>query len=149
MAMNATPSDLSARPRPNVDADGAPFWAAARDKQLVIQRCVDCGTLRYYPRRQCPVCWSTDPEWVPATGRGTIYTHSVVRRSPSPGFQDLVPYSVALIDLEEGVRMLSRIVDATVEDVRIGAQVEVRFEVLDDEVTLPVFALVAPTGGRA
>jgi uncharacterized protein len=141
MALNSPLTTLSARPRPKLDADGAPFWAAAREERLVIQRCADCGTLRYYPRRQCPVCWSDTCEWVQASGRGTIYTWSIVRRAPSPGFQDIVPYAVALIDLDEGVRVLSRLVDSALEEVRIGASVQVRFEVLDNEVTLPLFTL--------
>jgi uncharacterized protein len=141
MAPNTSSIPLHDRPRPKIDADGAPFWAATRERRLVIQRCADCGRLRYFPRRHCPVCWSATVDWVPVSGRGTIYTYSVVRRSPSPGFKDLVPYAVALIDLEEGVRVFSRLVDCAVEDVGIGAPVDVRFEALDDEVTLPLFTL--------
>jgi uncharacterized OB-fold protein len=130
------------RPLPKLDADGSPFWEGTKREELLLQRCDSCEALRFFPRRQCPVCWSAAVRWEPAVGRGTIYSFAIVHRAPSAGFSHLVPYAIALVDLEEGVRMLSRLTDSDLDSVVIGADVEVRYEPVTDEVTLPLFALV-------
>lgn len=129
------------RPLPVVDADSAPFWAAVRDRQLRVQRCLDCDRFVFYPRALCPHCHSDRLEWAACSGRGTIYSYTVARRPAGPAFAADVPYVVVLVDLDEGVRMLSNLVTGDVESVRIGARVVVRFEDVADGVTLPMFEL--------
>lgn len=126
-----------ARPLPVPDGDTRPFWDAAKEHHLVIQRCQDCQTAIFYPRAVCPTCMSDRITWIEASGRGTIYSYTVVHRAP-PGFQDSVPYVVALIDLDEGARMMSNVVDDPAK-VRIGAPVEVLFDDVTEEITLPKF----------
>ena len=133
-----------ARPRPAADADSEPFWSAARDGRLILQRCGMCESYIHYPRFLCPTCHARELEWVDAAGTGVIYSYTVSRRPPSPAFADAVPYVVALVELTEGPRLMTNIVDAP-EDVWIGAPVEVIFETIDDACTLPVFRLLTRT----
>ena len=137
------------RPLPVADSDSAPFWAALREGRLQLQRCGGCGRYVFYPRALCPHCHSSDLEWVPVAGTGTIYSYTVARRPAGPAFAADVPYVLVLVDLDEGVRMLTRLLTADVDSVRIGARVVVDFEVVTDEVTLPAFRLAdEPSAGR-
>lgn len=124
---------------PTVEAETRPFWDAAADGRLLIQRCSACDAWQYYPRPFCKACWSEDVEWAEASGRGTVYTFSVVRRNDLPPFGDRVPYVPAIIDLEEGPRMMSEVVDADPDAVEVGQAVVVDFRDLDDELKRPVF----------
>jgi uncharacterized OB-fold protein len=130
-----------ARPLPVPDGDTKPYWDAAKEHRLVIQRCQDCGEAIFYPRSVCPHCMSDRIAWIDASGRGTIYSYVVVHRAPA-AFADLAPYVVALIDLEEGVRLMSNVVGAAASDVKIGAPVEVVFDDVTPEITLPKFRLL-------
>jgi uncharacterized OB-fold protein len=117
--------------------DSAPFWKGCNDGQLIIPRCSACGQLNWFPRAMCRYCSSTELEWTPMSGRGSIYSFSVVSRPPS---DDLPPsYVVALVDLEEGVRMMTHIVGAEPAALRIGLPVTVEFQPVSDEIALPVF----------
>lgn len=127
---------------PVVDADSEPFWEAVADRRLTAQKCQQCGRFVFYPRALCPFCHSEDLSWTPLRGSGTVYSFTVSRRAPSPEFADLVPYVVVLVDLDEGIRMMSNLVGA-VDDVRCGARVVVRFEATPDGQTLPMFELSA------
>lgn len=127
------------RPLPVIDADSAPFWAAARDRRLRVQRCLECDRHVFYPRALCPHCHTELVEWVDCSGHGTIYSYTVARRPAGPAFADDVPYVVVLVDLDEGVRMLSNLLTDDVESVRIGGRVVVRFDDVADGVTLPLF----------
>jgi uncharacterized OB-fold protein len=137
------------RPLPVLDDDSRPFWAAVRDRSLRVQRCLECRRYVFYPRALCPHCHADRLEWAECSGRGTIYSYTVARRPAGPAFAADVPYVVVLVDLDEGVRLLSNLVTADVESVRIGARVVVRFEDVTDEVTLPLFELAddVPAGG--
>lgn len=128
------------KPLPLPDGDTRPFWEAAQEHRLVIQRCGDCQQPIFYPRSVCPHCMSDRITWVHASGRGTVYSYTVVHRSP-PAFQQEVPFVVALVELEEGVRMMTRIVGSPPQAVRIGAAVEVVFDDVTPEITLPKFRL--------
>ena len=128
------------RTLPVPDGDTKPYWDAAKQHRLAIQRCAACGRAIFYPRSVCPYCMSDQIDWFDASGRGTIYSYTVVHRAP-PGFTDSVPYVVALIDLAEGVRLMSNIVDCSPSDVRIGAPVEVTYDDVTPEITLPKFRL--------
>ncbi len=132
--------DVWPAPLPTIDPDSAAYWQAAREGYLGLPHCQNCDKYFFYPRMLCPHCHSTKVETVRVSGRGTIYTYTIVRRHPNPAFNARVPYAIALIDLAEGPRMLSA-VRAAPEQVKIGATVEVVFEPLSEEVTLPCFKL--------
>lgn len=134
------------KPLPVVDADTRPFWEAAREHRLLIQHCPDCGRYVYYPRAICPHCHSDRLEWREASGEGTIYSFTVSRRPAGPAFEDDVPYVVAIIELEEGPRMMSNVKTDDVEKIRIGERVRVAFENVTDEIALPKFELEADRG---
>ncbi|RMF85370.1 MAG: Zn-ribbon domain-containing OB-fold protein [Nitrospinota bacterium] len=127
------------KPLPVVDEESRPYWEACKRHELVIQRCKDCGTFRFYPRALCGECLSGNTEWVRASGKGTVYTFTVTYQNRGAGFRDELPYILAYVELEEGVRMLTNIVDCPPEKVRIGMPVEVTFEDVTEEITLPKF----------
>ena len=129
------------KPLPVVDADTRPFWEAAAEHRLLIQHCTNCDNFVFYPRVLCPHCHSEGLEWREASGRGTIYSFTVSRRPASPGFKDDVPYVVAIVELEEGPRMMSNVRVDDVGRVRIGQRVRVVFEDVTNEITLPKFEL--------
>lgn len=133
------PIDKVARSTPpRLDPDNAEYFAAAAAGRLIIQRCTDCGLPRYYPRLLCPDCHSEASDWMQASGLGTVHSYSVVWRAPLPQFADMVPYIVALVDLDEGVRMFTR-VDAPHDDIRIGDRVTCRIEKMSEDIGIPVF----------
>lgn len=131
-------------PLPRPTALSRPFWDGCRDGALRFQRCRDCGTAVFIPQPVCTGCFGDGLEWVESSGRGSVYSHTVVHRPPSPGFA--VPYVVVIAELEEGWHMLSNLVDCDPEEVRIGMPIEVVFVRKSDEITLPCFR---PTGARA
>jgi hypothetical protein len=127
--------------QPSIDEpDTGPFWAATAEHRLTYQVCRDCGGVVFYPRGHCTHCVGTDLEWRESAGLGTLYTYSVVRDNRQPGLAELVPYAVALVDLDEGFRLLTRLVDVEMDQIRIGARVQVRWRDLG-EVSLPEFTL--------
>lgn len=145
--MNA-PAAAPPRPRPVVNAWSQPFWDAARAQHLLLQHCDDCRAWIFYPRIACPHCGSDAIGWRPASGRGTIYSFTVVENNAPSAFAPLVPYVVAVIRLEEGVQMLSNIVDCEPATLRCDQPVEVVFRRLDDEFTLPCFRPRDSAGNR-
>ncbi len=129
------------RPLPRLNEhDTREFWQATKTRELKYQKCDDCGTVVFYPRRHCTGCTGGSLSWHVASGKGTVYTYSVVRQSYHPFFRNLIPYAVAWIDLDEGPRILSNIVgvDDPLSDIEIGQRVEVQWEE-HDEVCIPLF----------
>jgi uncharacterized OB-fold protein len=127
---------------PVADLETAPYWEATRSGKLLVKECRACGRVYFYPRSHCPRCWSRDTTWRESSGSGTVYTFTVVYQNDLPPFRDRLPYVVAIVELEEGVRMTSNIEGISVEDVRCGMPVRVAFreEPRGDEiVALPVF----------
>lgn len=124
---------------PTPDDETQPFWDAARDHRLLIRRCRACDKAHFYPRPFCPFCWSDDVEWEEASGRATLYTYSIVHRNDLPPFPDRVPYVAAVVDLAEGPRMMSNVVDCELDDLRIGMPLEVTFREETGEFSVPVF----------
>lgn len=120
------------------------FWAATRKNQLLIQHCKECGAHIFYPRKVCPECWSDNLDWLPATGKGRVYTFSVMMDMVEPKFMADLPYVLAMVDLDEGIRMTTRIVQCDPEAVSIDMPVEVVFQELSAEFSLPVFRPVDP-----
>lgn len=127
------------KPLPAITEDGAPYWDATRQGRLAVQRCRDCGHLRFPPSAVCPKCLSEAHDWHALSGRGVIYSFIIVHRPQHPAFFGDAPYNVAIVELDEGIRLHSNIVETTNEALRIGLPVEVVFEKIDDEVTLPKF----------
>ena len=127
------------KPLPTVVGETAPFWQACREGRLLIQRCRDCGSPQFYPRGVCSHCLSGRVEWVQASGKGTVWSFTVTYVNRAPGFRDETPYVLALVELEEGVKMFTNIVDCPPEEVRIGMPVEVTFVRATDEISLPYF----------
>ena len=123
---------------PQIDASTQEFWDAARRGVLRIKHCNACGANHYYPRPFCPKCWSTDVNWFDAAGTGTLYTYSVVHSNDLPAFRDRVPYVVAIVDLDEGPRMETNIVDCPLDELRVGMRVTVAFED-EGDIVLPRF----------
>lgn len=138
---------MTSRPVPQPTPETAPFWAATVAGRLSIQKCRACGEHIFYPRLVCTACMSDALDWVDCSGRGTVYAFTVVERAPG-AFADMVPYVVALIDLQEGPRMMSWVRVDNVEDVHIGMPVSVIFDPLSETVALPVF-VPAPAAGNA
>jgi uncharacterized OB-fold protein len=128
---------------PTPDNDSSDFWAAAREERFLIKRCSDCGRAHYYPRPFCPHCWSTKVEWEEASGRGELYTYSVVHSNDLPPFHQRVPYVAAIVDLEEGPRAMTNVVDCEFDDLQIGMPLQVAFREISDDYTIPVFKPVA------
>ena len=130
---------MSERYEPPVTDVSAPFWDATREKRLTIQRCADCERWIWYPRSACTGCLGEDLRWTDVAGAGSVYAVTVHHRPGVAEMNDRVPYAVALVELQEGVRMLTNIVDCDPESVRIGQQVLVAWEALSDGRNLPVF----------
>ena len=125
---------------PSPTPETRPFWEGCKAGRLVLPRCVDCGQAHYYPRAHCPHCWSQNLAWEQMSGKGKVYSFVITHRG-APGFQEETPYSIAVVELDEGPRMLTNIVGIaqTPEDIRVDMPVEVVFEDSSDEIALPKF----------
>jgi len=127
------------KPLPLITPDNAPFWQGCRNGQLLLQCCTACGAWRYPPGPVCPRCASINASWVPATRRGRIHSFVIYHRAFHPAYAQEVPYAMALVELDEGVRLLLRVVDCPLEALAIELSGEVRFTQVTAEVSLPVF----------
>lgn len=134
--------NTSARPLPTPTDLTLPYWEAARHGQLFVQQCRHCTKHQFYPRSFCMHCMSEALDWVEASGKGQIYTYTVNRRGANSYMAEHTPYVVAIIELEEGVRLMANIIDSRLEDLAISKPVQVVFEKVNDEITLPQFKLV-------
>jgi uncharacterized OB-fold protein len=130
---------MSARPLPEMTPEMAPFWAAARRRQLAVQRCSSCGTHRFPARDLCSRCLGREAEWVTVSGRGTLFSYAIMHQVYHPGFADRVPYAVVVVELDCGARLVSNLQDTPLDRLAIGMPVEVAFEELSADVVLPVF----------
>jgi uncharacterized OB-fold protein len=128
-------------PLPTVTADSRAYWQAANEGRLAIRRCKSCTARHFLPRHLCPVCWSDELEWIDASGRGTVHSFTVIRRAPLASYAGRVPYVVALIDLEEGPRMMTNIVGDNALDTKIGDRVTIDFEKRGEQ-NIPQFVRV-------
>ena len=131
------------KPLPKSDPVTAPFWDSVTRGAMEIQRCDGCATFVFYPRALCPHCGSRALRWTPVSGRGRIYALTIVHRPTNAAFKPDGPYVVALIELEEGCRMMSNIVEAAPDPktVQIGIPVDIVYDRVTDQVTLPKFRL--------
>ena len=124
-------------PRPPLHGEEAVYFEFCRRGELRIQRCGSCGRHVFYPRAICPHCLAAELEWVPASGRGAVHTFTVQHRA-GPDYRGPMPFVIAIVELEEGVRMLTRIA-ADPETVRIGMPVTVAWATLAEDFQVPVF----------
>jgi len=131
------------KPLPEITAESKGFWEGCRRHELLIQKCRVCGALRHYPRAMCPNCGSWETEWVKVSGRGKVYSWMVTHRPFHHGFAGDVPYVSVIVELEEGVRLMTEVVDVKPEELYIGMPVEVVFEDVMPEITLPKFKKAA------
>jgi uncharacterized OB-fold protein len=124
---------------PTIEDESRPFWDGATEGHFLIKRCRSCRHAHHYPRPFCPFCWSEDVVWENASGRATLYTYSTVYVNDLYPFREKVPYIAAVVDLDEGPRVMTRLVDVTDADVQVGMPLVVDFEQVTEDLTVPVF----------
>jgi len=129
------------KPIPAVTPDMREFFAGAREGRLMVQKCDDCGRLRFPAYEICSNCDSTRARWVPVSGRGSVFSFNIMHQVYHPAFAAEVPYAVVVVELEEGCKITSNLLGVKPHDIKCGMPVEVVFEKLSDEVTVPKFRL--------
>ncbi|MBV9825731.1 MAG: Zn-ribbon domain-containing OB-fold protein [Alphaproteobacteria bacterium] len=117
---------------PPINVETQKFWDAAAEGKLLIKKCTDCGEPHFYPRDICPFCFSDKTEWVEASGKGVVYTYSVMRRAP-------VPYAIGYVTLAEGPTIMSNIVDCDLNSIKCGQSVKLVFKPSDGGPPVPMF----------
>lgn len=127
------------KPLPDIEDLTHPFWDAVQQDQLVVQRCADCGAWVWHPRAWCSACYGPNLAWTPVTGRGEVWTYSVVHYAPVPGYADAVPYVLATVRLAEGPQLMTNVVGCDWRAVAIGMPVEVCFEAREGGFKVPQF----------
>ena len=132
-------TDPYSKPLPLLDGLAKGFYDWCKRNELRFQRCTDCGAWRHVPREMCAECGSWNWEWAKSSGRGTVFTWTVVARALHPAFQSDIPYAPVVVEMDEGVRLLSSVVDCPPDQLRIGMPVEVMFDAVTPDVTLPKF----------
>lgn len=123
---------------PPTNPDSKPFWDATAQDKLLLPRCDSCATVIWYPREFCPACGSFDVSWFEASGRGTVYSFTIIRKGENM-YAAVAPYILAYVELEEGPRIMTNVVGCEVDDVRIGQAVSVVFEDTGQGSKLPRF----------
>ena len=133
------PGSENSLPLPFPNGDSQPYWDAARERRLLIRQCKACSLLHFMPRHLCPTCWSDQLEWVDASGTGTVHSFTVIRRAPAAAFAPRVPYVLAMIELDEGPRMIANVLGEDALETRIGDRVKVCFEDRGGGALMPQF----------
>jgi hypothetical protein len=130
------------RPLPQpITPEAKPYWEGAREGKLMLPRCRDCGKAHFYPRVVCPFCHSSNLEWVESSGRGKLFSFEIAHQVLNKSFKVKLPVVLAMVELDEGPRMLTNLINCTADPkaLRCDMPVEVVFEKLTDQVTLPLF----------
>ena len=117
---------------PSMNMETEAYWQAAKEGKLLVKKCDDCGEIHFFPRAICPHCQSSNTSWLESSGKGVIYSYSVVRRAP-------IPYAIAYVTLEEGVSMLTNLVDCDFDALAVNQPVEVVFRKSEGGESLPMF----------
>jgi uncharacterized OB-fold protein len=131
-----------ARPLPSpITPEAQPYWDGMKDHKLMLPKCDDCGKPFFYPRIACPLCHSRRISWIQASGKGKLYSFEIAYRSLSPAFKVKAPYILAMVELEEGPRLMSNLINIEPDPkvITCDMSVEVVFEKLTDEITIPLF----------
>ena len=126
-------------PAPVPEPENQPFWDALNEGELRVQRCSACHTLRHPPRSMCSRCHSSDVDWVALSGAGSVYSYIVSHQAVHPALVDRVPFATVMVELDEGPRIASNLVDVDPDDISIGLRVQLAPERLNEEITLPLF----------
>lgn len=129
------------KPLPNPSVDSKPFWDGLNEGRLMLQRCGNCGKVRHYPRPACDACYSMEVEWAELSGKGAVYSWTETHHPFHIGFRGDTPYILVTVDLEGGGRIQSQLLGATMADLKIGLPVEVVFQRVTEDVTLPMFRI--------
>jgi len=132
-------------PTPTPDQDSQAYWAGTARGELLLQSCEECGNVQHYPRLFCTRCHGQRLAWTAASGRGVVYTRTIVRRAPTQALRAEAPYVIAIVELAEGPRVLANVVDAPVDDITIGSPVVAGFRD-QDGASVPVFRLAQTSG---
>ena len=127
------------KPLPFVYPENKPFFDGLKKHEMHIQRCKDCHDFYFYPRTQCPYCLSENTEWVKVSGKGKVYSFTICVRPGNPAFAADTPYNVSIIELDEGVRMMSQVVECKNEDIKCDMPVEVVYKDVTPEISMPYF----------
>ncbi len=135
-------SDLVPKPKPRPAPESLPYWQAAREHRLALPKCEDCQKFWFPPSRTCPHCLSANFSFKNVSGKGKIFSFVTFHRVYRPAFANDVPYVVALIELDEGPRLLSNIMGVTHDQVKCEMRVEVVFDDYDEDISIPKFKLV-------
>jgi len=130
-------------PLPDPAEEAAPFWASLREGELRLQRCAACGALQHPPRAMCASCRSFDFEWMPSSGRGTVYSYVVTHQPIHPALSGYTPFATVEVELEEGARVTSNLLDVPPGEIEIGMPVRLALTSIDDDVTMPYFERVS------
>jgi uncharacterized OB-fold protein len=124
---------------PQPDLETQPFWDALKEHKFLLRHCNACGRDHYYPRPFCPTCWSDDLSWRAASGRASLYTYSVVHVNDLPPFNERVPYVAAVVELDEGPRVMTNVEGVPFDELKCGMPLVLDFKEIADDVTIPVF----------
>jgi uncharacterized OB-fold protein len=129
------------KPVPVPQGESDHYWDKAKEHELWLRQCNDCGDAYFYPRDISPCCFSKNTSWIQASGKATLFTYAIVHRPPHPGFREIAPYVTAVVELEEGPKMPTNIVidDPTPENLQIDMALEVIYDDITDSITLPKF----------
>ncbi len=130
------------QPLPVLEGFAKDFYEGCQRGELLFQRCSDCGAWRHVPRELCPDCGSWNWEWQASSGRGRVFTWTVIERALHPAFAEAVPFAAVVVELEEGVRLLSHVLDCPPDQLEMDMPVDVVFEGVTAEITLPKFRRV-------
>lgn len=140
--MTSDESNKTAKPRadvPTVEAATKPYWDAAADGVLLIAKCEDCGKVHHYPRPFCPSCWSENVIGIESSGRGTLYTYSTVYVNDLHPFKERLPYVAAIVELDEGPRLMTNMEDCEPAELQVGMPVIVGFRPISEDFTATIF----------
>jgi uncharacterized OB-fold protein len=129
------------KPLPEITEQTRPFWTAAKNRKLMVQKCDRCGTLNFFPKPWCIECGSRKLEWFEVSGKGTVYSYTVAYKVMMnfPGWKGDLPVVTCIVDLDEGARMYGQVIDCEPEDIRIGMKLSVCFEDISPEAGIPKF----------
>jgi uncharacterized OB-fold protein len=127
------------KPLPQPNADDRAFWEGCKQHRLLFQKCGQCGLIRWPPSAICPDCYATDTDWITASGKGKVYTYAVYHQAFHPAFKSELPYVTAAVELEEGPHLLTNIVGCRPVEVKCDMPVEVVWEDVSEEFSIPKF----------
>jgi len=130
------------KPLPEIQPYSKAFWEGTKARKLLVQHCNDCDAYIFYPRRECPECWSKNLGWVESSGKAVVYAFSITYEGVEKMFVEDLPIVLAWVDLPEGIRMQTNIIDCDPDSVAIGMQVQVVFKDVTEQITLPYFTPV-------